>query len=336
MKTGVLLINLGTPAAANKKAVRRYLKEFLDDPRVIDLPWWIRKPLLHLFILPFRPKQSAKAYAAIWDEETGSPLLFHTQQLGEKLQAQLPAHYQVEIGMRYGEPSIASALNKLFQAQCQKIILLPLFPQYSSAATGSAIAKCLQVLQARQKIPAIKIIPSFYQDSHYITAKVATIAPWLERTQPDCVLFSYHSLPQRHLTHSQNPCLVPCAQNQSCPQDIQHCYRAQCYDTSRLLAEKLNLNASHYEVVFQSRLGRTVWVGPEIQQVMAQLRQRGVNNLLVVCPSFVADCLETLEEIGIRAKEHWQTLGGKHFNLVPCLNTEPSWVNNLAQFILSA
>lgn len=335
-KIGVLLLNLGTPNSPKTSDVRRYLNQFLSDPRVIDLPWIVRKILLNVIILPFRSAQSAKAYQMIWDSN-GSPLLFHTKSLGEKVQAVLGEKYHVEIGMRYGNPSILHAVDNLLKSGCQKIVIFPLFPQYSSAATGSAIQDALQILNKKWDIPALLVYKHFYNNMAYITAQAEMIKPYLQRNTAAGVLFSYHSLPVRHIKKNQNQCINHCDIN-PCAQNAPHptCYRAQCYETSRLLAEKLGLTQGKYRVAFQSRLGRTKWIGPDVESSMQMFIDNHVQDLVVACPSFVADCLETLEEIGMRAKETWIGLGGKTFTLVPCLNADPNWVNAVAEFILTA
>lgn len=335
-KTGVLLVNLGTPARADKKAVRAFLKEFLSDARVVDLPVWIRQLLLHSVILPFRTGKTTHAYKTIWDQEKGSPLLFHSQDLLQGLQSSLGDHYQVELGMRYGEPSIWSAIERLLDERCSQVIIVPLFPQYSSAASGSAIASVMRGLLPKQHIPHLSIVSDFFCEPDYINAQVALIAPHLNEKKPDTVLFSYHSLPWRQIEKSGSRCQQQCMQNQPCQTitaENHLCYRAQCYETSRLLA--LALGIESYHVVFQSRLGRIPWVGPDLSTVMSQLSQGGKRNLLIASPSFVADCLETLEEIGIRAKSLWQDLGGKEFTLVPCLNSSPLWIEGLANIVKS-
>lgn len=333
-KTGVLLVNLGTPARADKKAVRAFLKEFLSDARVVDLPAFMRQLLLHSVILPFRTGKTTHAYKAIWDQEKGSPLLFHSQDLLDGLQKELGPNFQVELGMRYGEPSIWAAIERLLQSRCSRVIIVPLFPQYSSAASGSAIASVMRGLLPKEHIPHLSIVSDFFREPDYIRAQVELIKPLLSLKQPDCVLFSYHSLPWRQIDKSGSHCQQQCKQNQPCQgitPDNHLCYRAQCYETSRLLAQSLGINA--YHVVFQSRLGRIPWVGPDLSTVMSQLIQGGKRNLLVASPSFVADCLETLEEIGIRAKGLWQDLGGQEFTLVPCLNSSPLWINGLANIV---
>ncbi len=333
-KTGVLLVNLGTPARADKKAVRAFLKEFLSDARVVDLPVWMRQLLLHSVILPFRTGKTTHAYKAIWDQEKGSPLLFHSQDLLYGLQAELGEQYHVALGMRYGEPSVWAAIEKLLEARCSSVIIVPLFPQYSSAASGSAIAKVMQGLLPKQHIPHLTIVSDFFREPDYINAQVALMAPHLQDKKPDCVLFSYHSLPWRQIQKGASTCQATCLQNQPCntiSAENQLCYRAQCYETSRLIAQELGIDS--YHVVFQSRLGRIPWVGPDLSTVMSQLIQGGKRNLLVASPSFVADCLETLEEIGIRAKGLWQDLGGKEFTLVSCLNSHPLWIKGLANIV---
>ncbi|MBI2792237.1 MAG: ferrochelatase [Gammaproteobacteria bacterium] len=335
-KIGVLLINLGTPDNPDTKAVRRYLREFLSDPRVIDLPWIVRKVLLHLFILPFRPRKSAAAYRAIWDKQKGSPLLFHSVALKEALQATLGASYQVEIGMRYGNPHINAGVDKLLQAKCQEIIALPLFPQYSSAASGSAIQALLKSYAVKWNMAALSIKDQFYKNDGYIAAKAEIIKPFLPQNEKSHVVFSYHSLPVRQIQKSSQECAKTCFENKPCSQigtNNYFCYRAQCFETSRLIAQHLGLLENQYTVAFQSRLGRTVWIGPDIQSVLFELRQQKTENVVIACPSFVADCLETIEEIGMRAKEQWLALGGHEFTLVPCLNAHPLWVKALAKII---
>jgi len=333
-KTGVLLVNLGTPARADKKAVRAFLKEFLSDARVVDLPVWMRQLLLHSVILPFRTGKTTHAYQTIWDQEKGSPLLFHSQDLLQGMRESLGDTYQVELGMRYGEPSIWSAIERLLETQCSQVIIVPLFPQYSSAASGSAIASVMRSFLPKQHIPHLSVVSDFFREPDYINAQVTLMAPYLKEKKPDCVLFSYHSLPWRQIQKSGSTCQATCQQNQPC-QGISYqnrlCYRAQCYETSRLIAESLGIGS--YHVVFQSRLGRIPWVGPDLSTVMSQLIQGGKRNLLIASPSFVADCLETLEEIGMRAKAHWEDLGGKEFTLVPCLNSHPLWIKGLANIV---
>lgn len=332
-RTGVLLLNIGTPDAPDVKSVRRYLREFLSDPRVIDLPAWQRWLLLHLFILPFRPRRSAAAYQKIWTQ-TGSPLLNYSKQLCEKLTHELGGDYVVTLGMRYGNPSIASAVKYLQQQSCEKLLLLPIFPQYSVAATGSALAAALASLKQQSYSPEVIIPHSFYAETAYIQSLANVITENLRDFSPDYLLFSFHGIPERQL---KRHCVATgCDHRRECSlinKNNAFCYRAQCYTTIRLVAEAMKLDEKKYAVAFQSRLGRASWVQPYTTVSLTQLAQQGIKKLAVVCPSFVLDCLETLEEIGIRAQEQWRALGGEAFRLVPALNTDPQWIAALAHYI---
>jgi ferrochelatase len=327
---GVLLINLGTPDDTKVSSIRRYLREFLLDPRVIDLPAFFRYLLVYGAILPFRPFKAAKAYQEIWQEE-GSPLRLHTHALADKVGEILGGGYQVKAAMRYGNPSIASALKDL--SACKEIIVLPLFPQYSSAATGSAIAKTLIELAKQWNLPSIRVIDQFYARQEFITPLANIIKRY--RLDPEMfLLFSYHGLPERHLDKSA--CTAPCKRVEACPlvtKNNYFCYRAQCYETSRLLAEQLSLSNDKYTTAFQSRLGRIPWIKPYTDEILPELYAKGIRKLAVACPAFTADCLETLEEIGIRAKEQWLELGGESLTLIPCLNSDDQWAKGVATMI---
>ena len=330
-KTGVLLINLGTPDNSDPKSVYAYLKQFLNDPRVIDLPAIIRYPLVNGAIIPFRYKQSAHAYQQIWTNR-GSPLLTHSQDLVHAVKKAFDTTLSIELGMRYGNPSIESALDKL--SDCQKIIAIPLFPQYSSAATGSSIEALLLVLSKRWNIPDIIVNRDFFNNPDFIRAYARLIQDTLKDKPIDTLMFSYHGLPERHIEKSA--CHATCDRVQACPMPSasnSYCYRAQCYETSRLIAKELNLNPTDYVVSFQSRIGRTPWIRPYTDVMLSELRQKKVNNIAVVCPSFVSDCLETLEEINIRARAQWLELGGREFVFVPCLNQHPIWVEGVVNMI---
>ncbi|MBS0351639.1 MAG: ferrochelatase [Proteobacteria bacterium] len=332
-RTGVLLINLGTPSSPNKKNVRSYLREFLSDQRVIDLPAPWRQLLVNLLILPFRTKNSAHAYQQIWQPE-GSPLLIHSKRLVSELAQTLGEDFEVVLGMRYGLPSLTEALTTLYFKKCKKIIILPLFPQYSSAATGSALEKALALIQKMTDIPNISICQSFYQNEGFIEAWSEVIKANLPQNPPDKWVFTYHGLPLRHLKKiGCNPvCLNPL--ECSVATKNERCYRQQCYQTTKLLADALNLNLHQYEVAFQSRLGRTPWITPYADQLFTSLAQQGIKRIAVVCPSFVSDCLETLEEMGIRARKQWIELGGTEFHLFPSLNVHSTWIKALSQMIL--
>lgn len=327
MKKGLLLINVGTPEKPESGAVRRYLKDFLSDKRVIDLPAPLRYLLLYIFILPFRPGQSAHAYQSIWTDE-GSPLSVYSQELLKKLSQRLEGVCQIALGMRYARPNIQEALKTL--EHCEELTILPLYPQYSSAASGSALEEVLRCLQKRERIPRIRVINEFYAHPAFLQAQANRIKALLK--PQDYLLFSYHGIPERQI--QKISCKKICAS--ACnPVNEKNaaCYRAQCYETSRLLAQALTLDEQRYSTAFQSRLGKTPWIRPFTDIVFEDLAARGIRHLLVACPSFVSDCLETLEEIGIRGKKQWLQAGGQTFTLVPCLNAEDDWMAALETIV---
>lgn len=334
---GVLLLNLGTPDSPATGDVRRYLREFLNDPRVIDINPVGRALLLNLVILPFRPAKSGAAYRSIWTAE-GSPLLVHSQRLAEEVGGALGPQYRVELGMRYGNPSIPAALQKLLAAQPRKLVVLPLFPQYSSAATGSAVDRVYEVLGQQWNVPPAETIGAFYDDPGFIEAFTLVARRHLEPFRADYVLFSYHGLPERHVLKS-DPSGRHCLQTPTCCDHIvpenRYCYRAHCFATTRALVANLGLAPERHSVSFQSRLGRTPWVKPYTDLVLPELARAGHKRLAVLSPAFVADCLETVEEIGIRAREQWRSLGGEELLLVPSLNAEPTWVQTVARLVRS-
>lgn len=331
-KKAILLINLGTPADSTPKAVKTYLREFLNDERVIDLPYLIRKLLVNVIVLPFRYKKSAAAYQKIWGE-SGSPLLVNSQQMTAALSQALGEGYHVELGMRYGQPSIEQALEKLQGAD--SLTVIPLFPQYSSAATASAIEKLLSLIAKQWNMPALNIKNAFYQHPGFIAAYADIIRENIKDKNIDVLLFSYHGLPVRHIHKSE--CKASCDKLHACPpisETNHYCYRAQCYLTSELIAKELGLSAKQYAVSFQSRLGRTPWIKPYTDFLLPELAQQGIKNIAVVSPSFVADCLETLEEIDIRTREQWLALGGDNFIFIPCLNDNPLWIKALVEMVV--
>ncbi len=334
-RTGVLLIQLGTPSSPSVADVRRYLREFLGDRRVLDmprLPHWI---LLHLVILPFRPRRSAEAYASIWTRN-GSPLLIHSRGLAEALAARLGRDFVVELGMRYGEPSVGEALDRLAGEDVDRLIALPLFPQHADSTTGSAVAHLLERARAKWHEGEITTIDAFYDHPGFIASMAELARSPLDEFQPDHVLMSYHGLPERQIRKG-DASGSHCLSSDDCCAAIEtanrHCYRAQCFASTRALATALGLDAAHHSLSFQSRLGRTPWIRPYTDDVLPELVSRGVRRLAVLCPSFVADCLETLEEIGIRARDQWMELGGEDFLLTPCLNAEPRWVEAVAEMV---
>jgi ferrochelatase len=333
---GVLLINLGTPDAPQSGPVRTYLREFLSDPRVLDMNAVGRKLLLEGVILPLRPRKSAAAYRKIWTER-GSPLLVESLALLGKVREALGAEVPVELGMRYGNPSIASALGKLSVARVDRLVVAPLYPQYSSAATGSSLEEVFGLAGALDVVPNLSVLPPFYADPGFLDAFARQGETVLARDRPDHVLFSFHGLPERQVRRS-DPTHAHCLQSASCCDRMvdanRDCYRAQCFATARALAQRLGLGQGKFTVCFQSRLGRTPWIKPYTDYVIPQLAARGgIGRLAVFCPAFVADCLETLEEIGLRARDQFLALGGESLSLVPSLNASPAWVSALTALL---
>jgi len=332
---GVLLVNLGSPEAPTPRAVRRYLREFLGDPRVLDIPAVPRRLLLEGAILPTRPRASAAAYAKVWTPE-GSPLLVYGRALRDALANRLGGAFVVELAMRYGTPAIPAAFDRLAKADCRSIVVLPLFPQYSSAATGSAIEAVYRAAGKLWNTPPLDVIDSFYDDPGFIAALAAVAREVPDEHRPDHLLLSYHGLPERQIRKSDTTG-SHCFASTGCCDAIgpanRFCYRAQCVATSRGLARALGVRDQDWTISFQSRLGRTPWIRPYTDEILPFLRNRGVRRLAVMCPSFVADCLETLEEIGIRGREQWLSLGGDELVLIPCLNAHPAWVEAVAGWV---
>ena len=332
---GTLLVNLGTPEAPTTTAVRRYLREFLSDPRVIDLHPIARTLLLELVILPFRPAKSAEAYRKVWTPE-GSPLLIHSRALESRVRAALGSGHLVELAMRYGKPSLPEALERLRRGGAQRLLIAPLYPQYSSAATGSSVEAVFAALGKRAAVPALNVLPAFYDDPGFLAAFAAIGAPLLKSERPDHVLLSFHGLPERQVRaadHAGNHCL----QSDGCCDKIvdanRDCYRAHCFATARGLARLLGLADGSWSVSFQSRLGSTPWIKPYTDEVVDRLAREGKKRLLVFCPAFVADCLETIEEIGLRARDQFLAGGGESLTLVPSLNSTDAWVEALVELI---
>ncbi len=331
---GFLLLNLGTPDSPSIPDVRRYLREFLSDPRVIDISPLGRWLLLNLIILPTRPKQSARAYRKIWTDR-GSPLLVHGRDLAGKVREALGGEIQVELAMRYQNPSIAASLEAFRRRGVDQIVVFPLFPHYSSAAWGSAVEKLFEEAGRRWNLPTIQVVPPFYEHPAFIDAFAAVARPILDEMEPDLVVMSYHGLPERHCVKSDESRGGHCLRSGSCCDAIvpanRNCYRAQCFATSRALAERLGLDDKAWEVTFQSRLGRSPWIRPYTDIRLNELAESGVGRVAVFSPSFTADCLETLEEIGIRAKEDFVAHGGNELRLIPSLNSEDVWVRAILE-----
>jgi protoporphyrin/coproporphyrin ferrochelatase len=317
-RTGVLLLNLGTPDAPTPAALRRYLAEFLSDRRVIELPralWW---PLLHGVILNTRPRKSAHKYASIWLPE-GSPLLVHTRRLTEALAGEWRARGLeppiIDFAMRYGNPSVGQTLAAMQAQQVERLLVVPLYPQYSAASTASALDGVFQTLMRQRNMPEVRSIRHFHDHPAYIAALATHIRKhWLEHGEPDVLLLSFHGMP-RHTRERGDP------------------YFCECQKTARLLAEALELSAERLRITFQSRFGRTEWLKPYTAETLVALGRAGTHTLDVVCPGFVADCLETLEEIAIEGKATFLENGGGEYRYISCPNDDPVWVRALADII---
>lgn len=329
-KKGILLINLGTPNSPSTADVRTYLDEFLSDPRVIDLNPIGRFFLVKGIILPMRSPKSAATYQKIWTEN-GSPLLYYTIRQKELLEQRLGNEYMVEYAMRYQNPSIESVLEKFRKAKVFDIKIIPLFPQYASATTGSVHDMVMAVVKNWQIVPNIEFVNSFPDHPVMIDA-FAQQGNKYAHADYDHVLFSFHGLPKRQLIKA-DPSGCHCQQTENCCDKIninnQYCYSAQSHLTARSIAEKLNIPKEKYSICFQSRLGKDPWVEPYTSEVIAKLAKEGKKKLLVFCPAFVADCLETIFEIGIEYDEEFKHMGGEKVQLVDGLNDHPRWIDAL-------
>ncbi len=330
---GILLVNLGTPDSPSVADVRKYLVEFLTDGRVIDIPAWRRNLLVRGIIAPFRAPKSAKLYQAIWDKKTGSPLLYYSQLQQQLLQERLGDEYHVELAMRYQTPSIASALAALKPMNLESIRIIPLFPQYASASTGSVIDRVMELMRKWHTFPEVSFVNDFYDNE----AMIEVFAGNALKHQPetyDHVLFSYHGLPVRQLTDVEVSGTHDC-EKAGCRERIaghnRYCYLAQCYATTRLLAKRLRLSPDGYTVCFQSRLGKTPWIQPYTSDVLEEVAAKGKKRLLVFCPAFVSDCLETIYEVGTEYATEFKDLGGEYVQLVGSLNAHPLWIDGLQQ-----
>ncbi len=334
-KTGVLLIQLGTPNSPKTSDVRTYLSEFLNDPRVIDLPWLARKILVNGIIVPFRAPKSAKVYKELWEHGSGvSPLLTHSLNLQNKLKEEfISDNVTIELAMRYQNPSMDSVLERMHLANYDQIIILPLFPQYASASSGSAIEKAMNIIRKWWVIPEIKIINQFWDNEGYINS-VVDRAKQFNLNDYDHILFSYHGLPERQVDKVYDG--TDLCGDQPCETEVNEknkfCYKATSYATTRLIAEKLGIPENRYTVCFQSRLDKK-WLTPFSDKIVEEQAKKGAKKLLVFSPAFVADCLETIIEIGTEYQEIFEENGGEKVQLVPSSNDHPEFVRGLVEII---
>jgi protoporphyrin/coproporphyrin ferrochelatase len=332
MTKGVLLVNLGSPDSPSVPDVRRYLREFLMDGRVLDMNWLGRFCLVNGAILPFRPKQSAHAYQSVWTSE-GSPLIVTSRHVHAKLKERVSV--PVELAMRYQNPSISEGIRKLAGRGVNQVFLIPLFPHYAMSSFETAVERVKEVAAGLAPGMKIEVQPPYYHDPDYIAALVASAEPFLSRGY-DHLLFSFHGIPERHLRKSDptgHHCLtVSDCCNTPSPAHAT-CYRAQCFRTMAEFVKAAKVPTQKYSVSFQSRLGRDPWLKPYTDFEVPKFAQQGVEKLLVICPAFVSDCLETIEEIGMRARESFLQAGGKEFELIPCMNEHPLWIAALEKWV---
>ena len=335
---GVLLINLGTPDASTPEAVGNYLREFLMDGFVIDVPTPLRWFLVNVMIAPRRKVRSAKSYEQV-QLPGGSPLLVYTRELADQVAARLAPddRYVVGYAMRYGSPSIEAVLATLNSRDISRFIVLPLYPQYAESSVETAVVETKRVAKALGCIDRLSFVAPFYKRPEFIAAQARRIRKLQEERQVDHLVLSFHSVPERYLKRldtTQEHCLVrfDCC-NQVSAVNHNRCYRAQCIFTAGAIAAQLGLRDDDYTVSFQSRLGRAKWIGPTTEAVLRDLAQRGVKRVAVSCPSFVADCLETIEEMGIRGRQTFIDAGGDELYLIPSLNAEPLWVETVANWV---
>lgn len=336
-KKGVLLVQLGTPDAAATPEVQRYLTEFLMDGRVMDIPYFSRTLLVKGIIVPRRAANSAATYKTIWDENTGSPLMYYSLLQKEMLQAELGEEYHVELAMRYQNPSIESALKKMEGMLLESIKVVPLFPQYASATTGSVIEKVMEIMRKWQYFPSVSFVNSYCEDEDMV-AVFAENGKKHNIDEFDHILFSYHGLPVRQLgkVDPTGELKCPDAGCDTCRTTLNtFCYLSQCYATTRAISSKLGLSSDRFTVCFQSRLGKTPWIQPYTSDVLHDLAQKGVKKLLVFSPAFVADCIETLDEIQVEYADEFKALGGEQVVMVESLNDNPRWIASLKRLILS-
>lgn len=334
MKKGILLVNLGSPDSPNPKDVKKYLGEFLMDERVIDVPLWARNLLVKGIILNTRPKASAAAYKKIWWKE-GSPLIVLSERLKKKVQEKVD--FPVALAMRYGSMTIKNGLQELVDKGVEEVLLIPLYPQFAMATTETILVLAEEI--RKQYFPNLTIsdLPAFYNKPEYIEVLSNSIKRHLEGKDIDHLLFSYHGVPERHIRKSditKSHCKIDgsCCKTPSSAHEF--CYRHQCFEVTRLVTEKLNLEDGTYSTSFQSRLGFDPWLQPYTDRTIERLGKEGIKNMAIVTPAFVSDCLETLEEIAMEGQEIFHEIGGNEFTTVPCLNDDDAWVNVLSNWIM--
>lgn len=330
-KKGILLVNLGTPDSTKVPDVRKYLREFLSDGRVIDIPALPRWMLVNMIIAPFRAPKSAAEYEKLFTDR-GSPLKYYTEDIVPMLQARLGEGYSVEYAMRYQSPSIQAGLDKLRRTNVSSLHVIPLFPQYASATTGSVMEKVMNIIGKWQVIPEVKITSQFLEEPLFLDVIENNGRKWMSQHDYDHYVFSYHGLPERqiHKASVDDYCQLGQCCN-SFHEKNRYCYRAQCFQTTRLLAERLGISEQNYTVCFQSRLGKDPWIQPYTEEVLKTLAQEGKKKILAFSPAFVSDCLETTIEVGEAYKEEFIHAGGERWDLVESLNDDPKWVECLAQ-----
>lgn len=312
---GVLLLQTGSPQEPTPRAVARYLRHFLADRRMVEWPSWLWLPLLYGLIVPLRAGRSAGLYRSIWYPGEGSPLVVHTQRLAGALQERLGERYVVQLGMRYGQPSIAAGLQAL--QGLQRVLLVPLYPQYASATVGSALSAVQRILSTWRVIPSVRMVAGYHRHKGYMDALGSCVEQaWTQRDPMDLLLISFHGLPQATIRKGER-------------------YAAACTETATLLAQRLGLAEQRWCLTFQSRFGRGAWLKPDIHQLLAELPGRGVRSVEVICPGFAADCLETLEEIAIRGAHTFLEAGGERFAYIPALNESPGHVQALADLVVT-
>lgn len=331
-KKGIFLVNLGTPDDPSTNSVRKYLRQFLMDGRVIDIPYLNRWMLINLIIAPIRGPKSAKEYQRLWDER-GSPLKYYGEDLVRLVQDELGDEYVVELGMRYQNPSLEKGLNAFKKKNVESILTIPLFPQYASASTGSVIEEVNRIVSQWQVIPELNYVNNFFDHDLFLKTIEERAQVFMKEKEYDHFVFSYHGLPERQIIKAE---IKACKLGDCCfnygPHN-KYCYRAQCFETSKLLAERLNIPKEKYTVSFQSRLGKTPWIKPYTDFLIDDLAKEGKKNVLAFSPAFISDCLETTVEVGETYRDQFVEAGGESWDLVESLNTHPTWVKCIVDMV---